>query len=169
VQGLSGVTQIAAGDVNSYAISGGIPYGWGSNAGGQLAADDTLLERTRPWQMYRRLPSITQIDVSGSHVLAVSSPADFTIHLSVQTVEPGEAQVGVRAALYYGASPTIHLSASGCTSTSITPAALSPGGESLVFVSGLPCTLTVTGTTGTYTQTQSINLKFKSIPPPPEE
>lgn len=73
VDGLSGVTNIAAGKFSAYAVSGGAIYAWGYNADGQLGVGDTT-DRSLPVAVAGDLAerTITLVAAGDAHALAIT-------------------------------------------------------------------------------------------------
>jgi alpha-tubulin suppressor-like RCC1 family protein len=71
VPGLTGVTQIAAGEDDSFAVrSDGTLWGWGFNGSGELG-DLTTTERTSPQQV-PGLPKVTQVAAGVDSTIAIA-------------------------------------------------------------------------------------------------
>ncbi len=71
VQGLTGVTAVAAGERHSLALSGGMVWAWGGNNAGQLG-DNSTTPRLTPVQV-PELSNVMAIAAAGEHSMALKS------------------------------------------------------------------------------------------------
>jgi alpha-tubulin suppressor-like RCC1 family protein len=160
VEGLGGVTAIAAGQHHSLArLSGGTLVAWGYNPDGQLG-NGSNLDSPAPVAV-SGLGAVAGIAAGGSHSLSYGPPAPSVGAVSPSGgPQPGGAQVTITGANFDEAT-AVHFGASAAASFTVespsTITAISPPGTG---------TVDVTVTTAVSTSAASAADKFTYLPPP---
>jgi alpha-tubulin suppressor-like RCC1 family protein len=160
VEGLGGVTAIAAGQHHSLArLSGGTLVAWGYNPDGQLG-NGSNLDSPVPVAV-SGLGAVAGIAAGGSHSLSYGPPAPSVGAVSPSGgPQPGGTQVTITGANFAEAT-AVHFGASAAASftveSSSTITAISPPGMG---------TIDVTITTAVSTSAAGTSDKFAYLPPP---